>query len=159
MTEFESLEQRVKILEEECRRLSDIEAIRRLRYKYWRCIHKGLWDDLMDCYADEAAVDFGYGLKLEGKTALTDFYKGSMTSAFSLVDPQGHNPEIEVLSSTTARGFWQLDNTMVEAQTSKAVRVGASYDEEYVKLNGEWKISVQKVNHIYRQVVEMEGGS
>jgi hypothetical protein len=79
-----------------------------------------------------------------------------MSSTFTLVDPQGHNPEIEILGPTTARGFWQLDNTMVEAQTSKAVRVGASYDEEYVKRNGEWKISVQKVNHIYRQVVELE---
>ena len=156
MTDLESLEKRVKFLEKECRRLSDIEAIRRLRYKYWRCIHKSLWDDLIDCYADGAVVDFGYGLQLEGKKALEDFYKGSMASAFTLVDPQGHNPEIEILSSTTARGFWQLDNSMVEAQTDKAVRVGASYDEEYVKRDGEWKISVQKVNHIYRQVIVME---
>ncbi len=156
MTDIESLEQRVKSLEDECRRLSDIEAIRQLRYKYWRCIHKNQWDELMDCYADDAVVDFGYGLQMEDKTVLADFYKGSMTSAFSLVDPQGHNPEIEMLSSTTARGFWQLDNTMVEAHTNKAVRVGASYDEEYVKRNGEWKILFQKVNHIYRQLVEME---
>jgi len=156
MTDIESLEQRIKLLEEECRRLSDIEAIRQLRYKYWRCIHKSQCDDLMDCYADDAGVDFGYGLQIKGKTALENFYKGSMASTFTMVDPQGHNPEIEILSSTTARGFWQLDNTMVEAQTSKSVRVGASYDEKYVKLNGEWKISVQKVNHIYRQVVEME---
>ncbi len=156
MTDIESLEQRIKFLEDECRRLSDIEAIRQLRYKYWRCIHKNLWTDLIDCYTDDAVVDFGYGLQLEGKTALEDFYKGSMSSTFTLVDPQGHNPEIEMLSPTTARGFWQLDNTMVETQTSKAVRVGASYDEEYVNRNGEWRISVQKVNHIYRQLVEME---
>ena len=156
MTDIESLEQRVKFLEEECRRLSDIEAIRQLRYKYWRCIHKSQWDDLMACYADDAVVDFGYGLQMEGKTALEDFYKKSMAPAYTLVDPQGHNPEIEILSSTNARGFWQLDNIMVESQTSKAVRVGASYDEEYVKRNGEWKISIQKVNHIYRQVVETE---
>ncbi len=156
MTDIESLEKRVKFLEDECRRLSDIEAIRQLRYKYWRCIHKNLWTDLMDCYADDAAVDFGYGLQLSGKPALEDFFKASMGSAFIMVDPQGHNPEIEILSSTTARGFWQLDNTMVEVQTNKAVRVGASYDEEYVKRNEEWKISVQKVNHIYRQVIELE---
>jgi ketosteroid isomerase-like protein len=110
----------------------------------------------MDCYTDDAVVDFGYGLQLEGKTALEDFYKGSMASSFTLVDPQGHNPEIEILSSTTARGFWQLDNSMVETQTNKALRVGASYTEEYVKRDGEWKISVQKVNHIYRQVIVME---
>ncbi len=156
MIDIESLEQRVKLLEEEYRRLSDIEEIRQLRYKYWRCIHKSQWDDLMDCYTDDAKVDFGYGLQMEGKTVLADFYKESMTSTFSLVDPQGHNPEIEIQSSTTANGFWQLDNTMVEAQTGKSVRVGASYNEEYVKRNGEWKIFFQKVIHIYRQVVEME---
>ncbi len=156
MIDIESLEQRVKFLEEECRRLSDIEAIRQLRCKYWRCIHNSLWDELMDCYADDAVVDFGYGLQLEGKITLEDFYKGSMASAYTLVDPQGHNPEIEILSATTARGFWQLDNTMVEAQAGKAVRVGASYNEEYVKRNGQWKLAVQKVNHIYRQIVEME---
>jgi len=97
-----------------CRRLSDIEAIQRLRYKYWHYIHESLWDDLMECYADNVVVDFGYGLQLEGKKALEEFYRGSMASSFTLVDPQGHNPEIEILSSKTARGFWQLDNTMVE---------------------------------------------
>ncbi len=156
MTNIESLEQRVKSLEQELARISDIEAIRQLRYKYWRCIHQSRWDELMDCYVNDAAVDFGYGLQLEGTTALKDFYKGSMASAYTLVDPQGHNPEIEILSPATARGFWQLDNTMVESQSGKSVRVGASYNEEYIKLNGKWKISVQKVNHIYRQVVETE---
>jgi len=63
VTDIESLEKRVKFLEKECRRLSDIEAIRRLRYKYWRCIHHSLWDDLMDCYANDAVVDFEAVLK------------------------------------------------------------------------------------------------
>jgi len=156
MTDIENLEKRIELLEEECRILRDTEAIRQLRYKYWRCIHRGLWDQLMDCYAEDARVDFGYGLQLEGQAALADFYKGSMASAYSLVDPQGHNPEIEILSATSARAFWQLDNTMVEAQTGKAVRVGVSYNEEYIKQDGQWKIAVQKVNHIYRQIIELE---
>ena len=156
MIDTESLEQRVKFLEDECRRLSDIESIRQLRYRYWRSIHKGMWDELVDCYADDAAVDFGYGLNLEGRQALLDFYKGSMGAAFILVDPQGHNPEIEILSPTTARGFWQWDNIMVEAKTNKAVRRGGSYDEEYVKRNGAWRIAVQNVTHIYRHLIEMQ---
>lgn len=156
MAEIDDLARRISLLEAEFGRLSDIEAIRQLRYRYWRCIHRGRWDDLMECYTNDANVDFGYGLRLEGRDALADFYRGSMASAFILADPQGHNPEVEILGPETARGFWQLDNIMVEAQTNKAVRVGASYDEEYVKQDGVWKISVQKVTHIYRQVIELE---
>ena len=156
MTDLARLEMRIKTLEEECSRLSDIEAIRKLRYKYWRCIHQGLWDDLLDCYADNAAVDFGYGVELEGKAALERFYKEHMAPAYVLVAPQGHNPEIEIVTQTRARGLWQLDNSMVEAATGKAVRVGAAYSEEYVKETGEWVIAGQKVSHIYRQTVKTE---
>ena len=156
MSELLDLETRIKDLEKECRRLGDIEAIRGLRYKYWRCIRYGLWDDLLDCYANSAVSDFGYGVRLEGKKALEGFYRKRMASLYSLVAPQGHNPEIEILSDTQARGLWQLDNTMVEAKTSKAVRQGVTYDEEYFKENGVWRIASQKVTHVYRQAVTME---
>ena len=156
MADLASLEMKIKVLEEGYRKLSDIEAIKRLRHRYWRCIHQGLWDDLVDCFAEDAAIDYGFGIKLQGRKALTQFFKESMAPSNALVFPQGHNPEIDLTSDTTAKGIWQLDNVMVDAKTKVAVRHGASYDEEYAKVNGDWKIKRQKVTHVFRQPVQME---
>ena len=46
MTELRDLEARIRALE-------DIEAIKRLKHKYFRCIDKGLWDEIGNCFAED----------------------------------------------------------------------------------------------------------
>ena len=64
--------------------------------------------------------------------------------------------EIEMTGDETARAVWQLDNLMVEAQTNVAVRIGATYDDAYVKEKGAWKIKSPKTSYTYRQPVRLE---
>ena len=47
MTELEELKARVRILE-------DIESIRRLRNKYFRCLDGKLWDEIAECFTEFA---------------------------------------------------------------------------------------------------------
>lgn len=60
MTNLNDLEMRIKFLEEECRRLQDVDAIKNLKYRYWQCIDKHLWNDVGSCFADDAEVDYGF---------------------------------------------------------------------------------------------------
>ena len=143
------LEARIRVLE-------DIEAIKKLQHRYWRCITKGLWDEVADCFTQDGVADFGPDRKFQGKNAIVRFYKELMAPVFSLHVPQGHSPEIEITSETTARGTWQVDMSNVEARTNKASRVGAMYDDVYAKEKGEWKIKSKKTIYLYRQAVEMQ---
>lgn len=143
------LETRIRVLE-------DIEAIKKLRSKYWRCIRLGLWDDFLDCFTDDAEVDLGVGRQLQGKKVLARFYKETFPNLRSAIIPQGHNPEIDVLSDTRATGKWLIDNPQTEIPSKISVRLGSTYDEEYEKEPGGWRIKKQKVAHIYREQIDMD---
>jgi hypothetical protein len=53
---------------------------------------------------------------------------------------QGHHPEIELTSETTATGIWYMDDTVHILEHNLKVRGNGIYWDEYVKVDGQWKI-------------------
>jgi len=43
-------------LESRIRALEDVEAIKRMKHKYFRCVDLQLWDQLRDCFVPEATT-------------------------------------------------------------------------------------------------------
>lgn len=151
------LETRIQELEAECNQLREIEAIKRLRYRYWRCIRLGDWDGLLKTFTENVHVDFGFGIHMEGKEALAKFYADNFSKRYTLRVPQGHNPEIDITSATTAVGLWVLDQSVITSGDNKASRTGTVYEEEYLKDSNGWKISSIKTRHVYNQQVTPTG--
>jgi hypothetical protein len=58
--------------------LEDIESIRRLKSKYWRCLDRKLWRELSECFARGATADYGPRLQFKGRKAIVDFLKQSL---------------------------------------------------------------------------------
>lgn len=125
-------------LETQIRVLGDIEAIKKLKAKYWRCIDKKLWDELEDCFIEDAVADYGKNLNFQGRKAIIQFLKDNLGSDSVITVHQGHNPEIEITSDTTARGIWALHDYLV-FQPNITINGWGHYEDEYVKQNGEWK--------------------
>jgi len=125
-------------LETQIRVLGDIEAIKKLKAKYWRCIDKKLWDELEDCFVEDAVADYGKNLNFQGRKAIIQFLKDNLGSDSVITVHQGHNPEIEITSDTTARGIWALHDYLV-FQPKITINGWGYYEDEYVKQNGEWK--------------------
>ena len=156
MANLADLEARVRALEEECRKLKDIEEIIQLKYRYWRCVHSGLWDGVGDCFAKDAVSDFGRGFQMQGREAIAGFFRDNVSRVTKMAVLHGHNPEIEITSNSTARGRWQLDNIRVEASTNQGSRMGNAYDEEYVKESGQWRIKSSKVAYLFREPAQID---
>ncbi len=125
-------------LETQIRVLGDVEAIKKLKAKYWRCIDKKLWDELEDCFIENAVADYGKNLNFQGRKAIIQFLKDNLGSDSVITVHQGHNPEIEITSDTTARGIWALHDYLV-FQPNITINGWGHYEDEYVKQNGEWK--------------------
>ncbi|TEU03329.1 MAG: nuclear transport factor 2 family protein [Dehalococcoidia bacterium] len=125
-------------LETQIRVLGDIEAIKKLKAKYWRCIDKKLWDELEDCFVEDAVADYGKNLNFQGRKAIIQFLKDNLGSDSVITVHQGHNPEIEITSDTTSRGIWALHDYLV-FQPNITINGWGHYEDEYVKQNGEWK--------------------
>jgi len=158
MSNVKELERRVLALEKECRRLSDIESIRQMRYRYWRAIRDVDLDALLKLFSEHPRVDFGLGEQMVavGKEAVENLYKTTVgTWKPQGQYPRGFIPEIEISGDNTAKGVWMVEAQVLDREKKLVTNVGCLYDEEYVKENGEWKISRLETSYTYNQYTSM----
>jgi len=136
MAEHGGLEARIQALE-------DIEAIKKLKAKYWRCLDRKLWDELADCFIFDAKADYGAKMKFDGREAIICFLRDSLGGENVTTTHGGHNPEIEIISGSTARATWALNDYIVIRPNTKR-RGWGFYEDEYVKEGGAWKIKMTR---------------
>ncbi len=122
-------------------RLEDIEEIKRLKYKYMRGIDCKLWDELEECFIEEATAAYSGGKwSYQGRDAILKFLRESMGAPSFHSSHRVHHPEIDFTSETTATGTWALEDVVIETKLNFTLRGAAFYSDEYVKIDGEWKI-------------------
>jgi len=152
MAELKDLEARIQALE-------DLEAIKRLKYKYLRCLDNKLWDEMAETFAEDATTDYSDGeLSFSGRTAIMKFLRESaMAQKPGLVGVHHvHHPEIELTSPTTATGTWALYNYLLHTGDQSGLRLCAYYHERYVKIAGQWKIKHTGYKRIFEEVWRKE---
>jgi len=125
-------------IEARVRRLEDIEAIKQLKARYWRCVDRKLWDEMAEVFTEDATADYGPDSKLAGRQAIVGFLKGSLGADTVITNHIGQRPEIEITGEATARGTWWLSDYIV-MQPNIRRRGYAYYEDEYVKEAGRWK--------------------
>jgi bile-acid 7alpha-dehydratase len=149
LARIQALEQKVQVLEQENQQLVDVDAIKQLKAQFFYYDDAEAIDNIVSLFTDDAVFDLyldtGY-LKFEGKTAIRGFLSGS----YSVTDMTRHmntNPLIEFIDSNTATGKWYLLSTVTykadypnlgDPQTAWWGQ--GTWDDEYVKVNGVWKI-------------------
>lgn len=139
-------------LESEIRVLKDIEAIKRLKYRYCRCIDTKLWDELSGCFSEDASAYY-YEPKWEfhGAEAIVQWLqevdgRESMSGVH-----QVHHPEIAITGDTTATGVWALHSYSIERAVNQAFRFDGYYHDEYVKEEGVWRIRTTRASYVIRE--------
>jgi len=144
---LEELEKRVQVLE-------DTEEIRQLQIHYCNCLIQTRWDEILDCFADDAIIDLHAGY-CQGKKAFTKLIKDKISLAH--IGEEGNfvvHPIINV-NGDTARGSWlfyiqyaqprQLNPVPDIFKTGEAPKwMQGYYEMEYKRVNGRWKISILK---------------
>ena len=144
MTDLNDLERRIAIIE-------DTEAIKRLKYRYWRHIDLKQWDDLATLFVADASVSYGK-YQFEGADAIVRFLRESLgreTGAVTI--HHGHHPEIDITGPTTARSTWALYNYMFNEKQNRGIRIGAYYSDEHAKVGGTWKFQRIGYQHIFHE--------
>ncbi len=67
---------------------------------------------------------------------------------------QVHHPEIALTSDTTATGIWALHDMVIDTEHDTLYEGAAYYHDEYVKQDGQWRISrtgYERVSEHYHQ--------
>ncbi len=121
--------------------LHDLEAIKRLKYKYLRCLDQKLWDEIGSCFTPDATCSYSGGkYAFDGREAIVDFLRKAMGAPSFYSSHRVHHPEIEFTSATTARATWALEDEVIETKAQITIRGAAFYHDEYVKVDGAWRI-------------------
>ena len=84
----------------------DIEDIKRLKARYFRCLDTTDWTGLRAVFTDDLVADSteAGGRVVDGADAFIAFLQEVLAGATTV--HQGHMPEIELNSPTTATGIW-----------------------------------------------------
>jgi hypothetical protein len=138
--------------------LHELEAIKRLKYKYLRCLDQKRWDELAECFTEDATSSYGGGrYAFEGRDAILGFLQKAMGAPSFLSSHRAHHPEIEFTSPTAATGVWALEDTVIETRAGITIRGAAFYTDEYVKVDGGWKIRSTGYLRTYEEVESRKG--
>jgi hypothetical protein len=143
--------------------LIELEAIKRLKYRYMRCIDLKLWDEIGDCFTDDATVSYDDGRwARSGRVAIVELLRNGLgadvTSSHTV-----HHPEIDLTSATSATGIWALQDFVFNRTSSSSLHGAAYYHDEYRKVAHEWLIARTEYSRVFEHRVGLErrwsGGS
>jgi hypothetical protein len=133
--------------------LVEHEALKRLKYKYLRCLDQKLWDEMVECFTPDAVAAYSGGkYSYEGRDAILAFLKKSMGAETFLSSHRCHHPEIELTGPDTATAVWALEDVVIEEKWGITIRGAAFYRDEYVKQGGEWRIRRTGYKRTYEEI-------
>ncbi|MCZ6772690.1 MAG: nuclear transport factor 2 family protein [Proteobacteria bacterium] len=125
-------------LERRLTRIEDIEAIKQLKALYCEICDDMHNPDRIDSLFAEGAIwesaDFG---KAEGHEAIRELFRG-FQKMFSFSQHNIMNPRIEV-DGGRATGIWYIMGPWTYSENNEEKWLALRYDDDYVKINGEWK--------------------
>ncbi len=131
-------------LEQRITRMEDIEAIKQLKARYCEiCDDLHNPDRIASVFVEDGiweSADFG---QAKGHDAIRELFKG-FREHFSFSQHNISNPIIEV-DGDRATGIWYLQGPWTVAEDGKETWMALRYDDEYVKVDGEWKYSHLRV--------------
>jgi uncharacterized protein (TIGR02246 family) len=127
--------------------VDDIEAIKQLKARYFRTMDTKDWSGMRQVFADDVTIDTAEsgGNVITGADAFLAFLEPTLAAAITV--HQGHMPEIEVTSATTATGIWALED-LISWPDGGEMRGYGHYHEVYEKTDGAWKIKSLKLTRL-----------
>ena len=139
--------ERVDVLEARIQAIEDIEAIKQLQYRYKNAFMQADWDQVIDCFAEDATID----IKPDGTNVGTGMAEikrqfGNMATVHTGAETDIIYHPIISVNGNKGKGTWMVTDTMHIIDQPQQSIYGI-YNTEYVKVNGEWKISFLQHRH------------
>ena len=133
----------------------DLEAIKRLKYKYQRRIDTKSWDELRECFTEDATAAYSSGkFSFDNRDAILKFLQGAMGADTFHSCHAVSQPEIELVDERTATGRWCLQDTVIDTSFDMMVHGAAFYEDEYRKGDdGVWRIARTGYERTYEQMM------
>ncbi|MFL6024217.1 MAG: nuclear transport factor 2 family protein [Marmoricola sp.] len=136
----------------------EVTAIKQLKANYFASIDAKNWAALRVLLAPDVVEDTtcSAGPIIYGRDPFIAFLQLSLGAA--VTHHQGYDPKIELTSSTTAKGLWTMDDLLVFGGTLGVHGYG-HYNDNYVKVDGQWVVKYSKLTRTRFDVVDPNNGT
>jgi hypothetical protein len=132
----------------------DVEAIKNLKARYYRCMDTKQWDGWNEVFAVDATLDTREEAPdldiVVGRENIIAFVSGVLEGVTTC--HHGHMPEIELTSETTATGIWAMEDHLWVSEGNplpyRSLHGYGHYHETYEKVDGRWYIKTLKLTRI-----------
>jgi len=132
--------------------LDEIEAIRRLKYAYFRLLDTKRFVELGELLTDDVTTAYQSGeLAFSGRDAVVGFLTESLGGPTIITLHNGHHPEITLTGPKTATGTWYLEDRVIIPSSDFELWGTAIYTDEYAKVDGAWKIRHTGYERIFEE--------
>jgi hypothetical protein len=132
--------------------LADIEAIKQLKHTYFRLLDSKEFKSLGDLFTEDATTSYESGkYSHNGKDEVVSFLSKSLGDRSIVHEHLGHHPEITLTSETTAAGKWYLHDRVIVPSVDFELDGTAIYTDEYVKVEGAWRIRHTGYVRVYEE--------
>lgn len=124
----------------------ELEALHRLKARYWRYFDMKEWDSWLDLFLDDGVLQADYvtlwedevpTLTLTGRKEIADFL--IPRSKLRKTVHHGHTPDITFQSEVEATGIWAMEDIL--DYQDRVDHGHGYYYETYRKVDGEWRIA------------------
>ena len=137
--------------------MDDVEAIKRLKARYFRTMDTKDWAGMRQVFTDDVVIDTtgsGGGV-VTGADEFLAFLQETLADAVTV--HHGHMPEIDVTSPTTATGIWALHDVILWPNGLRLQGFG-HYHETYEKAGDDWRIASSTLTRLHMDLAESEDG-
>jgi ketosteroid isomerase-like protein len=136
---------------------AELEAIRQLKYAYFRTLDLKQFDALGQLLAEDATASYddpraeGHQTVLEGRAAIVDWLEAALGDPGIVTEHHGHHPEIALTSETTAEGTWYLQDRVVIPAADLEIGGTAFYEDRYRRTDAGWRIAHTVVSRVFEE--------
>jgi uncharacterized protein (TIGR02246 family) len=138
-------------------KLDELEAIKSLKARYFRCIDTKNWTGYAEIFEPDVTVDLpndGDGYAWRDREEFIASTAKSLEGVITV--HHGHMPEIELTSPTTAKGIWAMQDVLYWPATApggaRKMTGYGHYNETYVKKDGRWRIATLRLTRLNLEV-------
>jgi len=133
--------------------LCELEAIKRLKYRYMRCVDTKGWDEMAEVFVPEATAAYSAGrYRYEGRDAIIAWLREGMDRDTFHSSHSAHHPEIDFPEPDRATGIWAFEDHVVDLEHDVEIRGAGFYHDRYVKRDDRWWIEHTGYERVFEQM-------
>jgi hypothetical protein len=131
---------------------AELEAIRQLKYAYFRTLDLKQFDALGRLLTEDATSAYEDGKTvLEGRDAIVAWLASVLSDPGMVTEHHGHHPEIALTGATTAEGRWYLQDRVIIPAADLEIGGTAFYEDRYRLTPEGWRIAHTGYTRVFEE--------